>query len=54
MDSKLKQMDMNHLTPEYNEQSVVVVGAGPGGLVAAIESALLGTRVTVIEKKNLS
>jgi len=51
MDSKLKQMDMNHLTPEYNEQSVVVVGAGPGGLVAAIECALLGTRVTVIEKR---
>jgi hemerythrin-like domain-containing protein len=29
----------------------VVVGAGPGGLVTALESALLGARVTVIEKR---
>jgi len=50
MESKLKQVDMN-LIPEYNKQSIVVVGAGPGGLVTAIESALLGARVSVIEKR---
>ena len=29
---------------------IVVVGAGPGGYVAAIKAALLGAEVTVIEK----
>ena len=28
---------------------IVVVGAGPGGYVAAIKAALLGAEVTVIE-----
>jgi len=50
IESKLKQVDMT-LTPEYNKQSIVVVGAGPGGLVTAIESALMGARVSVIEKR---
>jgi len=50
IDSKLKQVDVN-LLPEYRNQSIVVVGAGPGGLVTALESALMGARVTVIEKR---
>ena len=43
--------------PEYSHQtackrlSVLVVGAGPVGLRAAIESAMLGARVDVVEKR---
>lgn len=33
------------------QRSVVVVGAGPGGLRAAIELRLLGARVTVVERR---
>lgn len=34
-------------------KSVIVVGAGPGGYVAAIRAAQLGAQVTVIEKQEL-
>ena len=34
-------------------KSVLVVGGGPGGYVAAIRAAQLGARVTVIEKQHL-
>jgi len=50
IEAKLKQVDLNFL-PEYKQQSIVVIGAGPGGLVTALESALMGARVTVIEKR---
>ena len=33
--------------------SVVVIGGGPGGYVAAIRAAQLGADVTLIEKKNI-
>ena len=33
--------------------SVVVIGGGPGGYVAAIRAAQLGANVTLIEKKNI-
>ncbi len=32
---------------------VVVIGAGPGGYVAAIRAAQLGADVTIIEKENV-
>ena len=32
---------------------VVVIGAGPGGYVAAIRSAQLGMSVAVVERENL-
>lgn len=35
------------------EVDTVVIGAGPGGYVAAIRAAQLGQKVTVIEKGNL-
>jgi dihydrolipoamide dehydrogenase len=35
------------------ELDTVVVGAGPGGYVAAIRAAQLGQKVAVIEKANL-
>ena len=36
------------------ELDTVVVGAGPGGYVAAIRAAQLGQKVAIIEKANLS
>ncbi|MDR4277380.1 FAD-dependent oxidoreductase, partial [Bacillus paranthracis] len=35
------------------ELETVVVGAGPGGYVAAIRAAQLGQKVAIIEKANL-
>lgn len=35
------------------ELDTVVIGAGPGGYVAAIRAAQLGQKVTVIEKEKL-
>lgn len=41
-------------TPKTSEKkSVLIVGGGPGGYVAAIRAAQLGTEVTVIEKEFL-
>lgn len=36
-----------------NDTSVIVIGGGPGGYVAAIRAAQLGAKVTVIEKQYL-
>jgi dihydrolipoamide dehydrogenase len=36
-----------------NEYDVVVIGAGPGGYVAAIRAAQLGLKVAIVEKKDL-
>ena len=36
-----------------NEYNVAVLGAGPGGYVAAIRAAQLGLKVTIIEKEAL-
>ncbi len=38
---------------EAGENSVLVIGGGPGGYVAAIRAAQLGARVTLIEKAEL-
>ncbi len=35
------------------ETETLVVGAGPGGYVAAIRAAQLGQKVTIVEKGNL-
>ncbi|MBA1395274.1 FAD-binding protein, partial [Lactobacillus sp. XV13L] len=35
---------------EVEEKDTVIIGAGPGGYVAAIRAAELGQKVTVIEK----
>jgi dihydrolipoamide dehydrogenase len=35
------------------ETDTIIVGAGPGGYVAAIRAAQLGQKVTIIEKENL-
>ena len=35
------------------EKSVIVIGGGPGGYVAAIRAAQLGSSVTVVEKEHL-
>ncbi|MGA8944031.1 MAG: FAD-dependent oxidoreductase, partial [Thermoactinomyces sp.] len=35
------------------EVDVLVVGAGPGGYVAAIRAAQLGRKVTIIDKDSL-
>lgn len=35
------------------DKSVIVIGGGPGGYVAAIRAAQLGAKVTVIEKEHL-
>ncbi|MBA5771078.1 FAD-binding protein, partial [Escherichia coli] len=33
------------------ERDTIVIGAGPGGYVAAIRAAQLGQKVTIIEKE---
>ena len=35
------------------ETDTIVIGAGPGGYVAAIRAAQLGQKVTIVEKGNL-
>ena len=35
------------------ETDTLVIGAGPGGYVAAIRAAQLGQKVTIVEKGNL-
>ncbi len=40
-------------TPAGGSKSVIVIGGGPGGYVAAIRAAQLGAKVTVIEKEFL-
>ena len=34
-------------------ENITIIGAGPGGYVAALRAAGLGARVTLIEKENL-
>ncbi len=34
-------------------KKIVVIGAGPGGYVAALRAADLGAQVTIVEKENL-
>jgi len=36
-----------------NQYDVAVIGAGPGGYVAAIRAAQLGARVAIVEKQYL-
>ncbi|WP_373472036.1 dihydrolipoyl dehydrogenase [Carnobacterium alterfunditum] len=36
---------------ETNQKEIVIIGAGPGGYVAAIRAAQLGRKVTIIEKE---
>ncbi len=38
---------------DAGQKSVIVIGGGPGGYVAAIRAAQLGAKVTVIEKEHL-
>ena len=35
------------------ETDTIVIGAGPGGYVAAIRAAQLGQKVTIVEKENI-
>ena len=37
-----------------SDTSVIVIGGGPGGYVAAIRAAQLGAKVTVVEKQHLA
>ena len=39
--------------PAGGKKSVIVIGGGPGGYVAAIRAAQLGAEVTVVEKQHL-
>ncbi len=39
--------------PSAGPRSVIVVGGGPGGYVAAIRAAQLGAKVTLVEKEHL-
>jgi 2-polyprenyl-6-methoxyphenol hydroxylase-like FAD-dependent oxidoreductase len=50
INEKLKEVDET-FKPEYNSQNIVIVGAGPGGLVSALECAVMGAKVHVIEKR---
>ena len=36
---------------DVDQSDLIVIGAGPGGYVAAIRAAQLGMKVTVIEKR---
>lgn len=38
---------------ELHATETIVIGAGPGGYVAAIRAAQLGQKVTIVEKENL-
>ena len=38
-------------TPDQNHFDVLVLGAGPGGYVAAIRAAQLGKSVAIVEKE---
>ncbi|GIN86694.1 dihydrolipoyl dehydrogenase [Heyndrickxia sporothermodurans] len=38
---------------ELHSTETIVIGAGPGGYVAAIRAAQLGQKVTIVEKENL-
>ncbi|MBS4189913.1 dihydrolipoyl dehydrogenase [Bacillus sp. FJAT-49705] len=40
-------------TNELHSTDTMVIGAGPGGYVAAIRAAQLGQKVTIVEKENL-
>ena len=41
------------MAQEYFDSDIIVIGAGPGGYVAAIRAAQLGAKVTVVEKEFL-
>ena len=43
--------DVSEQLPDTQHFDVIVLGAGPGGYVAAIRAAQLGKSVAVIEKK---
>lgn len=52
--SELGTLPEGNPMPEENfDADVIVIGAGPGGYVAAIRAAQLGARVTVVEKEYL-
>lgn len=36
------------------QYDIIVIGAGPGGYVAAVRAAQLGKKVAIIEKEKLS
>ena len=36
---------------DVDQSDLIIIGAGPGGYVAAIRAAQLGMKVTVIEKR---
>ena len=45
----MKHITENLTTPIYGEYDVIVVGAGPAGIAAAITAGRLGARVLIIE-----
>lgn len=48
-----KEVEENNKTIDENYYDVVILGAGPGGYVAAIRAAQLGANVAVVEKESL-
>src|SRR6266436_5930524 len=43
---------MDDIAPRSNEHDLVIIGAGPGGYIAAIRAAQLGLNVACIEKES--
>ena len=35
------------------KQKITIIGAGPGGYIAALKAASIGSEVTIIEEKNI-
>jgi hypothetical protein len=51
LESKLKDQEYSTLREDCKSQDIVIIGAGPAGLVSAIECAIMGANVNVIEKR---
>lgn len=52
-EEKLGKDTLTEVSKDFDKKSIVIIGGGPGGYVAAIRAAQLGAEVTVIEKEYL-